>query len=187
MLIFPLKKEWYEKIRSGEKRIEYREAKPYWTYRIGNELKRQCAFAEDMELFYKFSRGHRIDIVNIDCVLRLGYTKKYLTANIDTIELINGKNTDLAIDVPVYAIHLSNVRKIEECKKFDYKIGDKVKAVNHYNDSVVEGIVVDIKGFYAVYIRTETEIVKLERRHYKIEVIARWSESNDKKTVQETD
>lgn len=25
MLIFPLKKEWYEKIRSGEKRIEYRE------------------------------------------------------------------------------------------------------------------------------------------------------------------
>ena len=25
MLIFPLKKEWYEKIKSGEKTIEYRE------------------------------------------------------------------------------------------------------------------------------------------------------------------
>lgn len=111
MLTFPLKKEWYEKIKSGEKTIEYREAKPYWTYRIGNELKRQCAFAEDMELFYAFSRGHRIDIVNIDCVLRLGYTKKYMTATIETIELINGKDTDLHIDKPVYAIHLADVRE----------------------------------------------------------------------------
>lgn len=113
MLIFPLKKQWYDKIKSGEKTIEYREAKPYWTYRIGNELKRQCAFAEDMELFYKFSRGHRIDIVNIDCVLRLGYTKKYMTATIDTIELINGKGTDLRIDAPVYAIHLSGVKEAQ--------------------------------------------------------------------------
>ena len=113
MLTFPLKKEWYDKIRSGEKTIEYREAKPYWTYRIGNELKRQCAFAEDMELFYEFSRGHRIDIVNIDCVLRLGYTKKYMTATIDTIELINGKGTDLCIDAPVYAIHLCEVKEAQ--------------------------------------------------------------------------
>lgn len=114
MLIFPLKKEWYEKIKSGEKTIEYREAKPYWTYRIGNELKRQAAFAEDMELFYAFSRGHRIDIVNIDCVLRLGYTKKYMTATIDTIELINGKDTDLHIDKLVYAIHLADIKEIKE-------------------------------------------------------------------------
>lgn len=38
MLIFPLKKEWYEKIRSGEKTIEYREVKPYWTKRIAAEI-----------------------------------------------------------------------------------------------------------------------------------------------------
>ena len=113
MLTFPLKKQWYEKIKSGEKTIEYREAKPYWTYRISNELKKQCAFKEDMELFYRFSRGHRIDIVNIDCVLRLGYTKKYMTATIDTIELINGKDTDLHIDKPVYAIHLADVSEIK--------------------------------------------------------------------------
>ena len=29
MLIFTLKKEWYEKIKSGEKTVEYREAKDY--------------------------------------------------------------------------------------------------------------------------------------------------------------
>ena len=34
MLIFPLKKEWYEKIKSGEKTIEYREVKPYWSKRF---------------------------------------------------------------------------------------------------------------------------------------------------------
>lgn len=34
MLIFPLKKQWYEKIKSGEKTIEYREVKPYWTKRL---------------------------------------------------------------------------------------------------------------------------------------------------------
>ena len=113
MLTFPLKKEWYDKIKSGEKTIEYREAKPYWTYRIGNELKRQCAFAEDMELFYEFARGHRIDIVNIDCVLRLGYTKQYMTARITSIEVVNGKNTDLAIDKPVYAIHLCDVKEAQ--------------------------------------------------------------------------
>lgn len=36
MLIFPLKKQWYEKIKSGEKTIEYREAKPYWKQRLSN-------------------------------------------------------------------------------------------------------------------------------------------------------
>lgn len=34
MLIFPLKKEWYEKIKRGEKTIEYREVKDYWTIRL---------------------------------------------------------------------------------------------------------------------------------------------------------
>lgn len=30
MLIFPLRKEYYEKIKSGEKTVEYREVTPYW-------------------------------------------------------------------------------------------------------------------------------------------------------------
>lgn len=32
---FNLKKEWFEKIKSGEKTHEYREFKPYWNKRIG--------------------------------------------------------------------------------------------------------------------------------------------------------
>ncbi len=38
MLIFPLKKEWYEKIKSGEKTIEYREVKPYWEKRLFHNM-----------------------------------------------------------------------------------------------------------------------------------------------------
>ena len=57
MLIFPLKKQWYEKIKSGEKTIEYREVKPYWTTRIGNGMHKLVAFSiyEPTELYEKIS------------------------------------------------------------------------------------------------------------------------------------
>lgn len=87
MLIFPLKKEWYEKIKNGEKTIEYREVKPYWETRFKNEFM------------------NRAEALNCPCILRLGYTKKYMTAQIVGIEIVNGKDTDLNIDKPVYAIH----------------------------------------------------------------------------------
>lgn len=36
MLILPIKKKWFDMIRSGEKKEEYREIKSYWTTRLGN-------------------------------------------------------------------------------------------------------------------------------------------------------
>lgn len=39
MLTFNLKKEWFEKIKSGEKTHEYREVKPYWVNRLANACK----------------------------------------------------------------------------------------------------------------------------------------------------
>ena len=38
MLIFTLKKEWYNKIATGQKSIEYREVKPYWTKRLQKQI-----------------------------------------------------------------------------------------------------------------------------------------------------
>ena len=38
VLTFNLKKEWYEKIKCGDKTIEYREAKPYWEKRFAKEF-----------------------------------------------------------------------------------------------------------------------------------------------------
>lgn len=113
MLIFPLKKEWYEKIKSGEKTIEYREVKKYWWVRFGR------AFQPDMDCYGNI-HGY-CGVTNdfppepAQCKLRLGYTKNYLSARIKKIEIVDGKDTDLHIDKPVYAIHLSDVK--EEIKE----------------------------------------------------------------------
>ncbi|MBD5413986.1 MAG: hypothetical protein HDR52_06170 [Treponema sp.] len=102
MLIFPLKKEWYKKIRSGEKTVEYREVKPYWSKRFAKEI--GCGDISRMPSGY-----YRFCDVYIKCILRFGYTKQQMTAEITKIEVVDGKDTDLFVDKPVYAIHLVNV------------------------------------------------------------------------------
>lgn len=101
MLTFPLKKQWYEKIKSGEKTIEYREVKPYWTTRFYNEF----GFFPEQSPIKNWEMA-------VPCFLRLGYTKEFLFANICRVEVVDGKKTDLAIDKPVYAIHLKDVREV---------------------------------------------------------------------------
>jgi len=117
MLIFPLKKEWYEKIKSGEKTIEYREVKPYWSQRIYSELSKEferrfnrkfCNYVD-----FTFSAVKCEEDAKLKCKLRLGYTNQYMTANIKKIMIVDGKDTDLHIDKPVYAIHLTDVKELE--------------------------------------------------------------------------
>lgn len=38
MLILPIKRKWFDMIKSGEKKEEYREIKLYWNSRIGKEM-----------------------------------------------------------------------------------------------------------------------------------------------------
>ncbi len=38
MLILPIKRKWFNMIASGEKKEEYREIKPYYNTRFGNEF-----------------------------------------------------------------------------------------------------------------------------------------------------
>lgn len=113
MLIFPLKKEWYEKIKSGEKTIEYREVKFYWFKRIATEIRKQAAFVEDLDMIRMLAEKETIQCVMLPCILRLGYTQRYMTATITAIETVDGNDTDLHIDKPVYAIHLSNVKECQ--------------------------------------------------------------------------
>ena len=104
MLIFPLKKEWYEKIKSGEKTVEYREVKPYWTRRLLKYGIWGKPVSDEIARLMKPK----------PCKLRLGYTDRYLTAMITKVEVVNGKDTDLHIDKPVYAIHFTDVREVKE-------------------------------------------------------------------------
>lgn len=81
-----LKKEWFDKIKNGEKTVEYREAKEYWHRRLNKNFN--------------------------EVILKNGYSRNApaLVADIMDVRIINGKNTDLKIDKDVYAIELKNVR-----------------------------------------------------------------------------
>ncbi len=106
MLIFPLKKGWYEKIRSGEKTVEYREVKPYWKVRL---LHNQCLPYGDFKPWtWEEAKDY---IYPVECYLQLGYKPETrLHAYINKVEIVDGKDTDMHIDKPVYAIHLEDVR-----------------------------------------------------------------------------
>lgn len=62
MLTLPIKKKWFDMIKSGEKKEEYREIKPYWTKRLG--------FEDEIDEDGKI--GH-IYQVNAYVILRNGY------------------------------------------------------------------------------------------------------------------
>jgi hypothetical protein len=69
LFTFNLKREWYDKIASGEKRTEYREAKAYWHARLSGFI---------------VAKNPAGQIVRF----RLGYTKKYMDFIIVQVRLI---------------------------------------------------------------------------------------------------
>ena len=94
MLTFNLKKEWFEKIKSGEKTHEYRERTIYWSSRL--------------DLYWYVSMNKIPINYNIIC-FACGYPKKddkekRLYAKIKSVKLINGLNSDLKIDKEVFDI-----------------------------------------------------------------------------------
>jgi hypothetical protein len=97
-----LKKEWFEKIKSGEKTHEYREVGDYWHTRIFSML---TANSHNKKKERFFSLTPFTDEV----LFSLGMTSepdKVMLFKIKSITIVDGKNTDLAIDKPVYDIEL---------------------------------------------------------------------------------
>ena len=81
-----LKKEWYDKIKSGEKTIEYREYKSYWIKRLLNPFD---------EIHFKNGYKKNAEII------------KAIPISIKTIW---GSSTDLKIDWPVFAIYFELIK-----------------------------------------------------------------------------
>ena len=106
MLIFTLKKEWFEKIKSGKKTIIYLEINPYWSNRLAKEFEFNqyffCCVGDILEMLTYY---HPVKF-------RQKYTKKYIEALVNKIEIVDGKNTDLHIDGAVYAIYLSAIKEV---------------------------------------------------------------------------
>ncbi len=120
MLTFNVKKEWFDKIKSGEKTHEYREVKPYWTKRLMKSLYSYwidneayfIAMCNGMSPYYK--------PINKKIVFCKGYPKKNdkenrLIAIFKEIKIINGKETDLKINKPVYDIEFQLIEG-ESCR-----------------------------------------------------------------------
>lgn len=100
MLTFNVKKEWFNKIKSGEKTHEYREVKNYWYKRF---------FSEASSITIKNWYSYIENLAGASITFKCGYPKKddkdkILKAKIKSIKIINGKSTDLKINKPVYDI-----------------------------------------------------------------------------------
>lgn len=124
MLIFPLKKEWYEKIRRGEKNIEYRTATQYWNRRIHNAVMAEFGRINNMEVHLPLEASMAMlqnvdpvwfepsDNITLPCILRCGYGLRQMAATITKIEYLeSGIDTDLHTVKPVYAIHLADIKE----------------------------------------------------------------------------
>lgn len=115
MLIFRVKKEWFKKIKAGEKTHEYREVKPYWINRLANACKNK--------IFKKiiFIDGNNKHTFFMHCNFEnicfcCGYPnksekEKRLFAKIKNLSLLkDGLNTDLKIDKPVFDIEFELIK-----------------------------------------------------------------------------
>lgn len=110
MLIFNLKKEWFEKIKSGEKTHEYREVKPYWITRIKNKfdfLWCDIEYLKGGDIYYP---------TGINIIFQCGYNGEKLKANVLSIKIIDGQSTDLKINKDVFDIEFELIKENEHEK-----------------------------------------------------------------------
>ena len=103
MLTFNLKKEWFDKIKSGEKTHEYRERTDYWYRRL-------------FYYWYKTKYKESFDDKETIC-FACGYPKKddkekRLYAKVKSVTITyDGLHTDLEIDSPVFNIEFELIKE----------------------------------------------------------------------------
>ena len=123
MLTFNLKKQWFDKIKSGKKIREYREVKDFWTDRLVKEFFNidKKKKPHDFEIY---KQGMIIYLQN-ECAhynrpllcfmngMKSKEDKPRLYAKMKSIRIINGSITDLKIDTPVYEIEFELIKESE--------------------------------------------------------------------------
>jgi hypothetical protein len=84
-----LKKEWFDKIKAGEKTVEYRQVTDYWMPRLYGKTFEKIIF-------------------------RRGYQKNapMMIADFIRCTIVHGLGTDLAVDENVFSIEFENVKEV---------------------------------------------------------------------------
>lgn len=73
MLVLPIKKQWFDMIRSGEKKEEYREIKPYYNKILGKNFIGFTFTEAIIENFESIKEYDLKQIKDIDIIFRNGY------------------------------------------------------------------------------------------------------------------
>ncbi|MCQ2957283.1 MAG: hypothetical protein MJ180_00100 [Candidatus Gastranaerophilales bacterium] len=115
MLTFNLKKEWFNKIKSGEKTHEYREVKSYWTKRIMKSMYHEYITDDDYFIRMCYGCGNYWNPIDGKIVFCCGYPQKSdkekrLNAVIKKVLIRNGMNTDLKIAKKVFDIEFELIK-----------------------------------------------------------------------------
>jgi len=108
MLIFHLKKEWFEKVKSGEKTHEYRVYNDYWKKRI-NKLQKDIEFRKQV-LDITSTHPDKVSICFMCGYPSYDDNDKILYKVVKNISIVDGKNTDLKINRKVFDIDFSEAK-----------------------------------------------------------------------------
>lgn len=79
MLILPIKRKWFDMIKSGEKKEEYRELKPYWKSRFDNMMNADFKITnKGVTFLITFRNGYQLESPTLicRCILREGQGKQ---------------------------------------------------------------------------------------------------------------
>lgn len=108
MLIFHLKKEWFEKVKSGEKTHEYRVYNDYWKKRI-NKLQKDIEFRKQV-LDITSTHPDKVSVCFMCGYPSYDDNDKILYKVVKNISVVDGKNTDLKIDRKVFDIDFGEAK-----------------------------------------------------------------------------
>ena len=135
ILDLPLKKEWFDMIKNGNKREEYREIKPYWITRLFDIDKKT---KQNEQVIIEEIKNNNIQPKDFTHVkFRKGYTNDYIIFRIENITIGYGnKEWGAPTNKEVFIIKLSQdnlkqqfnkaINKIVNDKENEYVIDNKV-------------------------------------------------------------
>lgn len=93
MLVLPIKKRWFDMIKSGEKKEEYREIKPYYNKRLGYLA---TGTGEIVTILFRNGYRHNSPAIKCKCVITVGKGKTEWGAEPNKeyyiLEIVGGEN-----------------------------------------------------------------------------------------------
>lgn len=111
MLTLPIKKKWFDMIKSGEKKEEYREIKKYYETRFANDLIRRYPYSYECPL----EAVNDIERQEYDVIFRNGYSKNSpsIKCNIELSKGYGKEEWGAESNKKYYVLKILNVEEVK--------------------------------------------------------------------------